>query len=92
MFAAIALIGLNLADALLSRADLRVGEIQFVSPMVPPFEANLVARGLAAVVVIILLYLLKKGGWLWWVNTMIIGLICWRYIGYMLANTNGLPG
>ncbi len=88
--AALALLGLNLADALLSRMNLKLGEVG-LSPLVPPFEANLMARGLAAIAIILTLYLIRKRDWLWWLNGLMVCLISWHWLGPWLSSLAGTP-
>ncbi len=87
MVAALALIGLNIADVLLLRANLQLAEVE-LNPLVPPLAANLVARGLMAVALILSLYLIKKRYLLWWLDLVVLLLIGFHSVGNYMASFN----
>ena len=85
MAAALALIGLNIADALLLRINLQLTEVD-LNPLVPPFEANLAARGLIAIAVILTLYVIEKRDLIEWFNLAVIGLIGYHALDRYIAS------
>lgn len=77
--AALIFIGLNVIDAWLTRIDLALGAFE-LSPLAPPFAANLMARGLVAVVIILILFLIKKASLVWWANLLMLIPVSWHFI------------
>lgn len=71
MVAELALVGVNIADALLLRMNLQLGEVG-LNPMVPPLMANVVARGLMAAALILILYMFNKRYLLWWLDFILL--------------------
>lgn len=77
--AALIFICLNVIDGWLTRIDLAL-EASELSPLAPPFAANLMARGLVALVIILMFYLVKKEGLIWWANLLMLIPISWHFI------------
>ena len=90
MAAAVVLFGLNIADALLARMNLNLGAVK-LNPLAPPFEANLVGRGLLAIAIIIILYLIRREEWLWWLDFVVLAVIGWHLIGYWIFPLQSTP-
>jgi hypothetical protein len=83
--AALIFIGLNVIDAWLTRIDLALEAFE-LSPLVPPFAANLMTRGLVAIVIILIFYLIKKEGFIWWANLLMLVPISWHFIARGLSS------
>ena len=90
MATAVVLVGLNIVDALLARMNLKLGGFE-LNPLVSPFVANLVARGLAAIAIILILNLIRKENLLWWLNLLMLGLICWNLTDYWVSSLVSIP-
>lgn len=88
MAAALALVGVNIADALLLRLNLQVGEVG-LNPLVPPLMANVVARGLLAVALILTLYMIKRPYLLWWLDFVLLLVMGYHSVGYYMSSFPG---
>ena len=82
MLATVVLIALNVADALLLRIIMQLGAIG-LNPLVPPLQANLIARGLIAIAVVLVVYLTGKRILLWWLVFLTLGLIVYHGVEYL---------
>lgn len=70
-------IGLNIADAFLTKTGLALGASE-INPLVATFGGNILIKGLIAAVVIFALCYFGKKKLLWHLNFAMLGVVLWN--------------
>ncbi len=74
---AVIFVGLNLADAWLTRTVLAIGAVE-ANPIAVYFGTSMIAKGLLATAIILAIYWFGKEKMLWWANFIMFGVVVWN--------------
>lgn len=75
---ALLFIGLNIADAYLSKVGIELGGYEGLS-WSQAYSSNMLAKGLIALVMVIGLYWFHREKSLWWMNFIVFGAVAWNF-------------
>lgn len=76
---AIAFVGLNVADAWLTKQALDIGSRE-ANPIVAPYGDNMLIKGLLALAIVVALVKFGKSKLLWVLNIGMLGVVLWNGI------------
>jgi len=76
-------VGLNIADAWLTKATLNLGAIE-LNPITAGWGSNVIAKGIVAIIVILALYWFYKEKLLRPLNFVLFGVVLWNLATNMI--------
>ncbi len=76
-------VGLNMADAWLTKSALNLGAIE-LNPVTVGWGSNVIAKGIVAIIVILALYLFYKEKLLLPLNFVLFGVVLWNLATNMI--------
>ena len=85
MMPAVVFIGLNIADAYLTKMSLMAGAIE-INPLMTSIGSSMISKGLLGLVIALALYYFGKESMLWLLNIALFGIVLWNSATYLIVD------
>ena len=83
MMPAVVFVGLNIADAYLTKMSLMAGAIE-INPLMTSIGSSMISKGLLGLVIALALYYFGKESMLWLLNIALFGIVLWNSATYLI--------
>ena len=85
MMPAVVFVGLNIADAYLTKMSLMAGAIE-INPLMTSIGSSMISKGLLGLVIALALYYFGKESMLWLLNIALFGIVLWNSATYLIVD------
>ena len=85
MMPAVVFVGLNIADAYLTKMSLMAGAIE-INPLMTGIGSSMISKGLLGLVIALALYYFGKESMLWLLNIALFGIVLWNSATYLIID------